>query len=289
MRSRSLKGQTLLSRTSEHSTWNWIGGVEWGMTAETMPDDDLPRSRCRSRSSQGASEQFIFIHICIYLTRRCGWGCAWWCCRWRRCDDDLQLNESRICGLYALTFPPLIHTFIHTFVYERPSLDVLWDARWPCKWSFDSLIGDQRSIIVWMPGCSGFWWWSRGPRTGEWICDSRTKANDVLIASVFGRRRIWRKRQPKRQDVDSHSIQRLWVKSLDFYADDAGLCCRFGCQLLLFWLSALGFVARWSFVKGQMQIEGCNFCYNLFSPLCSGWDLSECSFRYNSILLKLSF
>jgi len=114
-RSRSLKGQTLLSRTSEHSTWNWIGGVEWGMTAETMPDDDLPRSRCRSRSSQGASEQFIFIHICIYLTRRCGWGCAWWCCCWRRCDDDLQLNESRICGLYALTFPPL-NTHIHTHI-----------------------------------------------------------------------------------------------------------------------------------------------------------------------------
>lgn len=32
--------------------------------AETMPDDDLPRSRCRSRSRVG--EQFI--HICIYLT-----------------------------------------------------------------------------------------------------------------------------------------------------------------------------------------------------------------------------
>lgn len=49
---------------------DWRSGM--GMTAETMPDDDLPRSRCRSRSSQGASEQFIFIHICIYLTRRCG-------------------------------------------------------------------------------------------------------------------------------------------------------------------------------------------------------------------------
>lgn len=67
-----------------------------------------------------------------------------------------NLTRAESVAFMPLRFPPLIHTFIHTFVYERPSLDVLWDARWPCKWSFDSLIGDQRSIIVWMPGCSGF-------------------------------------------------------------------------------------------------------------------------------------
>lgn len=32
----------------------------------------------------------------------------------------------------------------------KGSLDILWYARWSCKWSFDSLIGDQRSIIVWL-------------------------------------------------------------------------------------------------------------------------------------------
>lgn len=102
-------------------------------------------------------------------------------------DGDLHLNESWIRG--SLYFSPFVSFCLHISYYMKGSLDILWYARWSCKWSFDSLIGDQRSIIVWLlflRTLDDGRWWSRGPRTGEWICDSRTKANDVLIASVLG-------------------------------------------------------------------------------------------------------
>jgi len=80
------------------------------------------------------------------------------------------------------------------------------------------------------------------------------------------------KRQPKRQDVCRtciriHSIvsQKVWTFMLmlpAFVAFLAASCYYSGSRIL-----ALGFVAARSFVKGQMQIEGCNFCYNLFSLL----------------------
>lgn len=116
----------------------------------------------------------------------------------------LRHSKSRFLLLLLLIFFFFVLFFVLYVRSWKAKSHFLWDAR--CKWSFDSLIGDQRNIIVWpaaaaaeaevVAGCGC--WWSRGPRTGEWICDSATKANDVLIASVW-------EQQQKQPPVSNHS------------------------------------------------------------------------------------